>query len=254
MKPAVRFQTLPTELHLLIYQFLFADEDEQRFPHPLLQVSETIYVECVPILLPELEMYIDGNEEQDYGGWTITFRSIGKSLWPRPKYRPHWYSWPTIRDDPEMAILLPYLDSLHFGYNSCLHVSDIQTIVDFNFHESSVIPSQVSCSNCWIRDGYPLTATEKAHRANFRTLIGDSPVCTPTIIGKLMYIIGGRTLEFDHPRWSWEGETVKEVERQLWSDGDVPEKICYRLADGNVVYLIPPAEGQDVVAWLEEED
>lgn len=58
MTPTVSFQSLPTELRLEIYDFLFADKDEQHYPHTLLEVTTKVKNECIPVLFPKLQMYI----------------------------------------------------------------------------------------------------------------------------------------------------------------------------------------------------
>lgn len=41
------------------------------------------------------------------------------------------------------------------------------------------------------------------------------------------------------------------MEKQLWPDGRVQVELTCRSANGEEVDLIPPAEGEDVVKWLE---
>lgn len=65
-----------------------------------------------------------------------------------------------------------------------------------------------------------------------------------------MYYIRGQTPEHGHRRMSHKG-TDEEVEKQLWPDGRVQIELTCRLANGEVVDLIPPAEGEDGVKWLE---
>ena len=246
--PTVCFQSLPTELRLEIYDFLFTDKDEQHYPHPLLEVTTKVKNECVPLLFPKLQMYIDGHEDKNDAWWFITFRAQGTEpprQWREDKS--HWYTWEDIRDDPEIATLLPYLGSLYFGEETCWTAPDVSTTVRFNRHKSSSPANEVSCSSYC---GNKLTKDEKTHSTDFRTLIDGSAFCNIDILGKLMYYIRGETLEYGHFRRSHEG-TEEEVEKQLWPDGRVQIELTCRLANGEEVDLIPPAKGEDVVKWLE---
>ena len=248
MTPTVCFQSLPTELRLEIYDFLFTDKDEQHYPHPLLEVTTKVKNECVPLLFPKLQMYIDGHEDKNDAWWFITFRAQGTEpprQWREDKS--HRYTWEAIRDDPEIATLLPCLGSLYFGEDTCWTAPDVSTAVHFNRHKSSGPPNEVSCSSYC---GNKLTKDEKAHSTDFRTLIDGSAFCNINILGKLMYYIRGETLEYGHFRRSHKG-TEEEVEKQLWPDGRVQVELTCRLANGEEVDLIPPAKGENVVKWLE---
>ncbi|THY74686.1 hypothetical protein D6C87_03893 [Aureobasidium pullulans] len=227
MTPTVCFQSLPTELRLEIYDFLFTDKDEQHYPHPLLEVTTQVKNECVSVLFPKLQMYIDGHEDKNDAWWFITFRA--QRTEPPRQWREdksHRYTWEAIRDDPEIATLLPRLGSLYFGEDTCWTAPDVSTTVRFNRH----IALRMS--------------------TDFRTLIDGSAFCNINILGKLMYYIRGETLEYGHFRRSHEG-TEEEVEKQLWPDGRVQVELTCRLANGEEVDLIPPAKGENVVKWLE---
>ncbi|KAG2167270.1 hypothetical protein JADG_007009 [Aureobasidium aubasidani] len=109
------FATLPPELHLIIYEYLFLDPKEQKYPHALLEVSRKTLSLSAPILLRHLKLYIEGDDEE----WYLSFARQDYNSWHRT---PNSVAWEVFRQDPEMQRLIPHVKTIHFEPASCLDV------------------------------------------------------------------------------------------------------------------------------------
>ncbi|KAL2034756.1 hypothetical protein VTO58DRAFT_100673 [Aureobasidium pullulans] len=119
------FATLPPELHLIIYEYLFLDPKEQKYPHALLEVSRKTLSLSAPILLRHLKLYIEGDDEE----WYLSFARQDYNSWHRT---PNSVAWEVFRQDPEMQRLIPHVKTIHFEPASCLDVVGIETRITFH--------------------------------------------------------------------------------------------------------------------------
>ncbi|THZ70046.1 hypothetical protein D6C85_06233 [Aureobasidium pullulans] len=123
--------TLPPEIRLIIYEFFFADVQQQHFPHPLLRVSSTIRNECIPILFTLIQLEIQDQVDVS-GPWLFGFQSSRYAA--RSLGVTKGYTWDTICELPLVLDLLPLVRTLDVTHVTCCFAEDHEASTTIKFH------------------------------------------------------------------------------------------------------------------------
>lgn len=134
------FLALPPELRCMVYLALFADKDEQRFPHSVLNTSREMRSEAAPFLFSTLELALV--RRLVCGVWLIALYSLennscSKVLDSQPLE--------SLRDMESLKALLPHIKTLEISYviSHSTRWWIPRTLVRFNKKHSVASPNEI---------------------------------------------------------------------------------------------------------------
>lgn len=216
------FATLPPELHLIIYEYLFLDPEEQKYPHAVLEVSRKTLSLSAPILLRHLKLYIEGDDEE----WYLSFARQDYNSWHRT---PNSVAWEVFRQDPEMQRLIPHVRTIHFEPGSCLDVEGIETRITFHGPKAT---SKLNTITYALNREYfsPDVRCLDSHKSKMAKEVGDAKTCAMNLVERLMEACSGYA-ENDYNdvvrfcfRRSRVGKTRKEADEEVYKEWAAWEK------------------------------
>lgn len=181
--------TLPPEIRLIIYEFFFADIQQQHFPHPLLCVSSTIRNECIPILFTLIQLEIEDRVDVS-GPWLFGFQSsryVARSFGVTKGY-----TWDTICELPLVLDLLPLVRVLDVTHLTRRCREDHEASTTIKFHggrDAAGRPNEVDFlswfdgvdgnGNCVINE----------YAKELDDLVGEEKVCSKEFVERLLEIL-----------------------------------------------------------------
>ena len=181
--------TLPPEIRLIIYEFFFADVQQQHFPHPLLRVSSTIRNECIPILFTLIQLEIQDQVDVS-GPWLFGFQSSRYAA--RSLGVTKGYTWDTICELPLVLDLLPLVRVLDVTHVTCCFAEDHEASTTIKFHggrDAAGRPNEVDFLS-WF-DGFDWNGNcvINEYAKELDDLVGEEKVCSKELVERLLEIL-----------------------------------------------------------------
>ena len=181
--------TLPPEIRLIIYEFFFADIQQQHFPHPLLCVSSTIRNECIPILFTLIQLEIEDRVDVS-GPWLFGFQSsryVARSFGVTKGY-----TWDTICELPLVLDLLPLVRVLDVTHLTRRCREDHEASTTIKFHggrDAAGRPNEVDFLS-WLDgvDGNGNCVINE-YAKELDDLVGEEKVCSKEFVERLLEIL-----------------------------------------------------------------
>lgn len=134
------FLALPPELRCMVYEALFADKDEHRFPHPVLNTSREMRSEAAPFLFSTLKLALV--RRLVCGVWLIALYSLENNSCSNVLDSQPLES---LRDMESLKALLPHIKNLEISYvvSHGTRWWIPRTVVQFNKKHSVASPNEI---------------------------------------------------------------------------------------------------------------
>lgn len=181
--------TLPPEIRLIIYEFFFADVQQQHFPHPLLRVSSTIRNECIPILFTLIQLEIQDQVDVS-GPWLFGFQSSRYAA--RSLGVTKGYTWDTICELPLVLDLLPLVRTLDVTHVTCCFAEDHEASTTIKFHggrDAAGRPNEVDFLSWFHGFDWNGNCVINEYAKELDDLVGEEKVCSKELVERLLEIL-----------------------------------------------------------------
>lgn len=181
--------TLPPEIRLIIYEFFFADVQQQHFPHPLLRVSSTIRNECIPILFTLIQLEIQDQVDVS-GPWLFGFQSSRYAA--RSLGVTKGYTWDTICELPLVLDLLPLVRTLDVTHVTCCFAEDHEASTTIKFHggrDAAGRPNEVDFLSWFHGFDWNGNCVINEYEKELDDLVGEEKVCSKELVERLLEIL-----------------------------------------------------------------
>lgn len=181
--------TLPPEIRLIIYEFFFADVQQQHFPHPLLRVSSTIRNECIPILFTLIQLEIQDQVDVS-GPWLFGFQSSRYAA--RSLGVTKGYTWDTICELPLVLDLLPSVRVLDVTHVTCCFAEDHEASTTIKFHggrDAAGRPNEVDFLSWFHGFDWNGNCVINEYEKELDDLVGEEKVCSKELVERLLEIL-----------------------------------------------------------------
>ena len=181
--------TLPPEIRLIIYEFFFADVQQQHFPHPLLRVSSTIRNECIPILFTLIQLEIQDQVDVS-GPWLFGFQSSRYAA--RSLGVTKGYTWDTICELPLVLDLLPLVRTLDVTHVTCCFAEDHEASTTIKFHggrDAAGRPNEVDFFSWFHGFDWHGNCVINEYEKDLDDLVGEEKVCSKELVERLLEIL-----------------------------------------------------------------